>query len=151
MRYLDEFTNNTTSDIAVNVAYTGMLYSGVQTNIVVDPATNNNTYAVVDGTLNTSTPQSEAIGLVLAGAGSSNPPGATQFTAGNSSLKYRYVVVVPAGGTVALMQFAIQDQPTAASSVKTEAQALANLTDPHALDIMSADQKAEVLNFSIPK
>lgn len=151
IRYLDEFTNNGSSDVNVNVSYLNFLYSGVNTNIVVTPSSTSNTYSVVDSTFNNANPFTGAFGFIMAGANSNSAPVQTEFIKGNSQLKYRYVLAVPAGQTVILMQYLIQGTRTGAPAVQTEAQALTTLTDTNALTGMSSAEKAQVINFKIPQ
>jgi hypothetical protein len=48
------------------------------------------------------------------------------------------------------MHFAVQRDPSDLTGAKAQAGSLSSLTDPNALDGMTAGEKAEVVNFNIP-
>ena len=47
------------------------------------------------------------------------------------------------------MHFAVQREPADSAGAAAQAMSLVNLTDPHALDGMTAAEKAQVVNFKI--
>ena len=49
-----------------------------------------------------------------------------------------------------MMHFAIQRAPLDTAGAQSQAVALVNLSDPSALAGMSADEKAQVVNFNVP-
>jgi hypothetical protein len=55
------------------------------------------------------------------------------------------------GATVTLMHFEVQRGATDAAGAEAQAQALVDLTDPQALDGMSDIERAQVVNFVIPR
>jgi hypothetical protein len=63
---------------------------------------------------------------------------------------YKWTVTVPPNQTVILMHFLVQRAPGDITGATSQAQALVNLTDPNALIGMTAQEKAEVINFNVP-
>ena len=145
VRYLEVLSNPTHANLPVSVKIESGL---IATNIAVAPSDTNSTYAVVDSGGQVCCPP--ALGFVFGGIGAGLAASATRFVNQDQNIWYRWDVTVPAGKTVILMHFGIQRDVTDTNGVQTQAQALVNLTDPDALDGMSATEKSEVVNFGIP-
>ena len=62
---------------------------------------------------------------------------------------YEWAVTIPAGESLTFMHFAVQREPTDTAGAAAQALSLASLTDPRALDGMTAAEKAQVVNFKI--
>lgn len=70
------------------------------------------------------------------------------FQNGNDNPFWGYTFTVPAGATRIIMNYGVV-QPSKAVAAAKSAQ-LADLSDAHQLDFMSATEQAEVLNFAVP-
>jgi hypothetical protein len=117
--------------------------------IVVDPSTTGNTYGISDQRSFSSCLQTQPLlGWVFAGPDAPLPPSAVQFATGQT-IFHRWNVTVPANQTVIVMHFAVQRDLGDVWSVRTQAEALVNLTDATALAGMSEQEKAAVVNFRI--
>jgi hypothetical protein len=146
-RFLERFSNPGTTAIEVDVKIEST-WSALA-NLFVAPDQTGRTYAVTeDGTHGAS--GRETAGHVFAGAGGITPPWAVDFQPMVGPSSYNYRITVPAGATVTLMHFTVQRQGSDAAGAQTQASALANLTDPHAVAEMTAEEKARVVNFRIP-
>ena len=154
-RFLFTFTNPSSVSLTLPVKFLsllgatsqGIVSSGGDLRVYLPPALTNNTYAITDSTLCCY----PAIGHVVAGPSAAAPVSAINMVTGNMNVSYEWnAVTVPAGQSVTLMYFIVQREPTDLTGVKTQAEALVNLTDPNALTGMSAADKAKVINFQIP-
>lgn len=145
-RYLEIISNTTAAPITVPVEVRSFLGSGFNTRIVVSPSATNNTYAVTDQGGICCDPVLAHVFSGLTGL----QPNAVQFETGNREIFYRWNITVPAGQTAIFMHFAIQRDILDAAGAQIQAEALVNFTDPNALAGMSAEEKAQVVNFNIP-
>jgi hypothetical protein len=68
---------------------------------------------------------------------------------GSNILAYRYVVTVPPQQRVAILHYTLQRNPNDAAGAQSQAQSLVALTDPRALEGLSAAEKAMIVNFVI--
>ena len=147
-RYLEVIQNPGLTPAVVSVTISGNLGSDNNTRIVVAPSQTNFTYAVTDQSGLCCDP---LLAHVFSGATSTLGPPVTQFIQTNDIVFYRWNdVTVPPGQTVILMHFAVQRPPSDLTGTKSQASALVNLSDPNALNGMSAAEKATVANFVIP-
>jgi hypothetical protein len=146
-RYLEILTNRGTVARQVEVRITGNFGGNFgSTHLAVDPASNGGRYAVLADTV----PQGRAaIAHVFAGVGTSWPP-VLSFSEGNDSYSFTWNVTVPAGETVALMHYTMQRSEQEVAALQAAAEAISSLTDASALDALSAEERAEVLNFPLP-
>jgi hypothetical protein len=146
-RYLEIFTNPTSDSYTIPVEASAILGSGTGTRVYTAPSATGNTYAVTDANLLCCTP---ALGHVFAGVNAAAPVSSFHAVSGDPSLTASWNITVPPGQTVILMHFAVQRDSADAAGAKTQAQSLADLTDPNALSGMTAAEKAQVVNFRIP-
>jgi hypothetical protein len=144
-RYLEILTNPLSTPVTATVEIDGWSYSTPDT-LADDPANNGSTFAVTQKTTDSVNP---VLGYVFSGPGVSTTA-VTNFVAGQSFNSYAWTVTVPANQTVILMHFLIQRTNGGLSGAESQAQALVNLTDPNALVGISAQEKAEVVNFNVP-
>lgn len=144
-RYLEVLTNPTDADITVQLRADHHLSSYDTTRVVVAPSATGNRYAVTDGGANAVNP---ALAFVFAGPGAAAV--AARFTDESYYQTYSWSVTIPAGQTRALMHFAVQRAAADAAGAQAQAEALVNLTDPRALDHLSAAERSQVVNFQIP-
>jgi hypothetical protein len=146
-RFLEVLTNPSATARTVRVRVQSELVSAASTRLVVAPTETANTFAVTD---NGDACCTGALGHVFGGTGAALNVDATDFATGRGTVSYGWTVTVPAGGTVALMHFAVQRGILDAEAARAQAEALADLSDPRALVGMSAADKARVMNFRIP-
>jgi hypothetical protein len=145
-RYLEALSNPTATPITVNVVVGGYLGSDGDTRVVAAPAETENRFVVTDQGGGCCDP---AVAHVYSGA---RPRAATvaHFGEGDDEFAYRWRVTVQPGQTVILMHFTVQRDAADAAGIRAQAEALVNLNDPRALRGMSAEEKAQVINFNIP-
>ena len=146
-RYLDIITNPGTTAQTFDFEIETNLGSDGNTRVVTAPSETNNTFAVTDQNGTCCDP---ALAHVFSGVNPSVPVSSTQFRNNNDDIFYRWRVTVQPGQTVIFMHFAVQRGQTDTAGARAQAETLVNLTDPKALQGMSADEKSKVVNFSIP-
>jgi protocatechuate 3,4-dioxygenase beta subunit len=150
VRYLEVLYNPTPTPRTVTVLIEDYPDFSNATRWLVKPTDTNRTFAVVDNGLNDA-PTKPAVGFVMAGAG--NVPvkvSAIEFKGdGSNILAYRYVVTVPPQQRVAILHYTLQRNPNDAAGAQSQAQSLVALTDPRALEGLSAAEKAMIVNFVI--
>jgi hypothetical protein len=147
-RYLEVLSNPTGVAQPAQVTLQGYLDSGGSTHVVVGPSATSNTYAVMDANGVCCTP---AVGFVFGGPNASVTPTLFQFTNQTANVGYQWQVMVPANGSVALMHFVLQRDPSDPTVASTAAEGLAALTDPNALVGLTAAEKALIVNFVVPR
>ena len=113
--------------------------------LLVDPTANGSTFAL----LQDSTSTAPLLGFVFAGTNSTLAP-VPSFTLGVMPVSYVWTVTVPANRTVTLMHFLVQWNSQDTNGAAAQANALVNLTDPNALNGISTQEKAQVVNFNVP-
>jgi hypothetical protein len=143
-RYLEVLTNVADRPLTFRIGMEGYAGSGPDTRIAVTPAQSNNTIAVMFD----NTAQRPALAEVMSGQGAAVPVSSTRFTT-DGYFNYAWSVTLQPGQTVILMHFALQREPGDTAGAQTAAEALSNLSDPRALEGMSAEERARVVNFSI--
>jgi hypothetical protein len=141
-RFLDVFENPHAFDVEITVAQDGVLRAGnIQTSSGDSALDLSDRYLA--GALDTGI----GLALVYAGAGSARLPDAAATNGDAYGLTWRRLVV-PAGGRIALLSFAVQASTQAAALA--QAGALYNLTDADATSGLSAAEKSAVVNFVVP-
>jgi hypothetical protein len=148
VRYLEVLSNPTSSAIDATVSVQSNLGSDSSTRVDVAPSDTSHTYAVTDQSGICCDP---ALGYVFAGLNAPVPVSSVSFDDGDDSPSYTWNVQVPAGGTVILMHFALQRDPSDPSGAAAAAQALRDLADPNALTGLTAVEKSEIQNFVVPQ
>jgi hypothetical protein len=150
VRFIDTYTNPGNVDVTIGVDVGGN--TGYYAPLLVDPAGNNQTYAVLD---------SPAVATVFGGAGGVlNPAGTFSYQAYawtdafgvqnyySALTTYHWTLTVPAGKSVSLMLYSAQ----AASGLV--AQAIANTLSTNAatsmFDGIAPVDKASIFNFAVP-
>jgi YD repeat-containing protein len=148
-RYLEILTNPLSTPTTATIDIGNTFACGFS--VVVDPATNGYTSAVFQQ------PGCSALGIALGGPGApvqavvpSSPFFVCSVTTISGNFCYNWTVTIPANQTVILMHFFVQRSDSDPVAATSQVQALVNLTDPDALDGMSAQEKAEVVNFNVP-
>ena len=140
-RFLEVLTNSTTVDMTVTVSVEGNFYTNAQTTISSD------SFGVF-----------AAPGRTVVGVGIQDPTGtppvglaAMHFPSPADPYRYSYawLVTVPAGQTRRLMHFLVQADTGADAGVTLDS--LTRLTHPNALDGMTPEEKASVVNFVVPQ
>ena len=118
-------------------------------NVLVNPSETGNTFALTEFNQPGSRPM---LAHVFAGPGARLSPNPVEV--GNEEhrgfSRYRLKLTVPAGQTMILMHFTAQQEPGDAAPARARAEALVSLSDPHALDGMSEEERAAVYNFQVP-
>ena len=145
-RYLEILTNPGDAPVTLPVSVDGVLASDWSTRIVASPASTGRTYALTDS----SECCRPILGHVFAGPGASAGLSMTHFNPGDGYFFYRWTVTIGPGETVVLMHFAVQWDRLDTAGARQQAEALANLTDPHALDGMTPLERSQVVNFDVP-
>jgi hypothetical protein len=141
-RLLDVFENPHAFDVEITVALDGVLLaSNLQTSSGDAALDLGDRYLA--GELDTGA----GLAVVYAGAGTVRAPDASATDGLSYGLTWRRLVV-PAGGRIALLSFAIPAATRVAAL--TEAGALYNLTDADATSGLSAAEKAAIVNFVVP-
>jgi hypothetical protein len=147
-RYLEIISNPTASRISTVVQVESFLGARENNRVVVAPSATNNTYAITDDS--SSATFRPTLSHVFAGRAASVGVSGTKFVTGEETIFYRWNVTVPAGQTVILMHFAVQRGNGDTAAARAQAEALVDLSDPNALAGMTAQEKAQVVNFVIP-
>jgi hypothetical protein len=145
-RYLELLTNPGAAPVTVPVSVDGYLASYESTRIVASPASTGRRYALTDS----GECCRPVLGHVFAGAGGRVGVASTLFDEGGGYFSYRWTVTIGPGETVALMHFAVQRDRLDTAGATQQAEALANLTDPRALDGMTLLERSQVVNFDVP-
>ena len=146
-RFLDVIENPHDFDVEVTVVFDGSLKaSNLQTSS--SDAELDRTDRYLAGELDTG-PMAPlmGVGVVYAGSGSVRLPDAAATNGDAYALTWRNLVV-PAGGRIIFLNFAVQAGTRAAALA--EAGALLALTDPSATSDLSPAEKAAIVNFIIP-
>jgi Bacterial Ig domain len=153
-RWLDIVHNPGTTAKTVTVETGNNLGSDNNTVITNDSSGNTSpttadtwvtTFQNFSGGTTTSDPR---LGHVLGSKGATVGLAGLFFQNGNDNPYWGYTFTVPAGATRIIMNYGVV-QPSRAAAAAKSAQ-LADLTDAHQLDFMSASDEAEVLNFAVP-
>jgi hypothetical protein len=149
-RFLEVLYNPTSVPRTVSVYIGEYPQFGASTRWLVTPADTTRTYAVADNGLNDA-PTLPAVGFVMAGSGNVPVPvsGLEIRVDGTNRFAYRYVVTVPPQQRVAVLHYAIQRDPNDSAGVQAQAESLVSLSDPRALEGLSAAEKAMIVNFRI--
>jgi hypothetical protein len=151
-RWLNFVKNTGATPLSINVLISNNLGSDANT-ITTGSSNGNNTAETTDtwiGTMQnfsgtTSPDPREA--HILQGTGSVPVPlSNVYFAPGEDNPYWGYTLTIPAGETYCIMNFCVL-KPTIAAAA-TAAGTMAALTNTHALDFMSAEEKAQVKNFN---
>jgi len=145
-RYLEILTNPGDTPVTVPVYMASGLVSGSSTRIVAAPTSTGHTYALTDS----SECCRPVLGHVFAGPGGRLAVSTTHFDSGDGEVFYTWKVTIGPEETVALMHFDVQRDRQDEAGAREQAEALVNLTDPHALDGMTAGERSQVVNFDVP-
>jgi len=151
-RYLEILTNTTSQPQQVDVRVAGNYgASASTTQLVVAPAANGNTYAVLTDNFVPSPEQPTGtrptVAHVFAGAGAPQTP-VLQFANQNDSYWYQWNLSLAPGQTVALLHYTIQRTNGDLAGIQAQAEALAALTDAAALQALTAEDLAQIVNFA---
>jgi hypothetical protein len=144
VRYLEILSNPSPAPAEVVVEVRSDLGSDGSTRIVLGAESTGRTFVVTDAQGSCCDP---ALAHVFGGPGARLAIDEARFE--NDRVLYRWTVTVPAGQTAILMHFAVQSETPEAA--QAGAAALALLTHPGALAGLSRDEKAQVVNFRIPR
>ncbi|MCU1382031.1 MAG: LamG domain protein jellyroll fold domain protein [Acidobacteria bacterium] len=152
-RFLDTVTNPSNAPVTASVQIEGAL--GGLVNLVIDPTTTGNTYAITLADATTVAESEDgpvtrpALGHVFAGLNAPVPVSGIHIQRFFSPTYYRWTVTIPAGASVTFMHFALQRAPGDTAGAEAQAQGLVHLTDPNVLAGMTAEEKARVVNFKL--
>jgi len=122
------------------------LGSDSSTRAVVRPADTGNRYYVTDNQGRCCDP---AVAHVI-GGGTAVTPSITGVVDGNDQISTTWRATVPAHGTIIVMHFAIQRGFTNAADAQVEADLLSTLSDPLAVSGLTAAERAQIVNFTVP-
>jgi hypothetical protein len=146
VRFIDTYANpgNVDATITVQVSPYNFAYYAP---LLVDPASNNQTYAVLDN---------PALADVFGGTGSSNPAGTFSYrsigdiTAGNywdTIVSYNWALTVPAGQRISLMHYSAQ--ATTGVSAQAIGQSLSTYAEPYMFDGITKTDVPSIYNFPL--
>ncbi|MEQ1868391.1 MAG: Ig-like domain-containing protein [Vicinamibacterales bacterium] len=150
-RFLETLTNNSSTALTVEVRVDSVLAGPIHT--LVEPTATGNTYAVTLATPVLSEDGNLArpmLAHVFAGPSAAVGVANTHFQWLSGPSYYTWTVTIPAGESVSLMHFAVQGEPDNLAATDALAQSLANLSNADALNGLSVEEKAGVVNFNIP-
>ena len=143
VRYIEVIRNPTGVPLPVSVRIDASVRSLA---VVTAPAETGNRYLITG-------PPAEysygMVGHVVGGAGTPAVKPGIDLVA-DSSLGYVWATMVPPGGTVEFMHFSIIWDPADVAGLRAQAQALVDLSDPDALTGVSDEEKARIVNFTVP-
>jgi hypothetical protein len=142
-RYLEYVRNPTSTVQYVYAGLLGELASGATSSTIVNPSSTSNTYGIYGTTGSTATP---AVGFLLNDANQGSATGYFYLYSTSGQYSYSYSTSVPANGTVIFMHFVAQNNDP--SQVQTTMLNLLTLSDPDALDGLSALEKSEIVTFT---
>ncbi|MDQ1832630.1 carboxypeptidase-like regulatory domain-containing protein [Massilia scottii] len=149
-RYIDSYWNVGTSPRMVPVRIFGWAASYSDTRVVVSPASVDQLYAITEDALQSETKR-PVLGHVFGAPGAGLVVKQAIFNDGDGEMDFRWDVVIPPGKKVSVMYFGMQKPAGDVAAAKSTAQALIKMSDPDMFKGMSAEDKAAVLNFPIPK
>jgi Carboxypeptidase regulatory-like domain len=142
-RYFDTITNPSASEITVPVRVHGNLGSNEFTRFGVTPSDTGNRYAVtIDNGVK------PALGHVFSGVNPSVVP-TPKFTPPNDNISYSWSINIPANSSASLLHFTIQRPSSDVVATQSQAEALANMTQPGMFDGLSTSDKASIKNFVV--
>ena len=151
VRMMDIVTNNTAADIKTTFAQVSYLNTSYNTGVQVDAASTNNTYFVTNYINSSSYPLA---GFVIAGSGTfagTAPKASVTIPKDDSTDSYvnhQWDITIPAGQTVIFLNYAFA--ATDPSTANTRAANIAAGGDAHQFENMSDQEKALVINFTVP-
>ena len=153
VRYFDVLTNRT--GIAQTVTVGAWSYYGPtaeNTSLVVAPSATGNRYAVMRdvGTPDPGMVASPTIATVFAGANPRVPLSNRQFKDHSDGFSYEWTITLAPGQSAAVLHFGVQRDAADVPGAQAQAEALATLADPLALEGLSLDDRALVINFAMP-
>jgi len=143
VRMLDSVTNPSGRDITVTMVVTATLSSSTSTRVVVAPGPST-PYAVTDGGAKPD------LAHVFGGDGALVSPSATHAATGDSQLSYRWTAMIRAGETISVMHFSAQRDAADSAGATATAQDLSLLNVPNALDGLTNEERARIINFRVP-
>lgn len=147
VRYLETLTNPTAAPQTITVSVTGYTGNG-NPRIQVAPSTTGNTFIVTDfPDCDCSTP---TLARVFQGSGTPALP-VSGLTTRDDYFSFTYRLTLAPGATVSVMHFEVQRGATDAAGAEAQAQALVDLTDPNVLAGLSDVERAQIVNFVIPR
>jgi hypothetical protein len=147
-RILDEVTNVSSGEITVRLEIALSFGSHDSTALAVSPAAVQNRYAVTFEDAPGST--DPVLANVFYDKRSLQPRAGHRFRAGQRDSDAQVDADDTAGQTRSIMTFTAQRPPDGVSAAITQAESLAAKTDPNMLQGLSAQDRANVLNFTLP-
>jgi hypothetical protein len=146
-RYLETLTNPTAVPQTVTVSITGYTGNG-DPRIRVAPSTTGNTFTVTDfPDCDCNTP---TLARVFQGSGTPALP-VSGLTMRDEYFSFSYRLTLAPGATISVMHFEVQRGSSDTAGAEAQAQALVDLTDPNVLAGVSDVERAQIVNFVIPR
>ncbi len=142
-RYLEYVRNPTSTVQYVYAGLFGDLASGATSSTIVNPTTTSNTYGIYGTTGTTATP---AVGFLLGDANQGSATGYFYLYNTSGQYSYSYSTSIQPNSTVIFMHFVAQNNDS--SQVQSTMLNLLTLSDPDALDGLSALEKSEIVTFT---
>jgi hypothetical protein len=149
VRFLDDVTNESTSEVTVPVEVYSLLGSWWDTRLLVDPSSVQQRYAVTSDSL--SSPNDPPLAHVLTDADpASLAPSSVYFQDGYPWTYATWDLTIPAGETRSILTFAVQRPRDGAAAAQAQAESLSLKSEPGMLVGLSAAERARVRNFTLP-
>jgi hypothetical protein len=146
-RYLETLTNPTAVPQTITVSITGYTGNG-NPRIQVAPSTTGNTFTVTDfPDCDCSTP---TLARVFQGAGTP-ALSVSGLSTRDDYFSFTYRLTLTPGATVSVMHFEVQRGASDTAGAEAQARALVDLTDPNVLAGLSDVERAQIVNFVIPR
>ena len=142
VRYLEIFRNPSQAEQSFSVDMSGELGAQGQTRLLLSPEQSAEQFALIgDNT------HSQVLAHVFAGH-SRALEGKFEFDEAGS-FSYHWQLTIPAGGSIALMHFALKNSQGDVEQLQAQAQALSALRQQDMLQGLSVPEKAAIKNFVI--
>lgn len=142
VRYLEIFRNPSQAEQTFSVEINGELGAQGYTRVLLSPEQSNQQYALLGDSS-----QRQVLAQVFAGHASALA-GKFEFDEAGC-FSYRWQLTIPAGGSVALLHFALKNLQGDQEQLQAQAQALSALRQQDMLQGLSVAEKAAIKNFVI--
>jgi hypothetical protein len=150
LRYFETIQNMSDAPVTFNPSLygtMGYLGAGGSWGFVNTPASTGGTYAVVQPQGVTGFP---VVGSVVGGSGATGAAIEYSLVTADSLHWSWSNLVIPANGNVCLLHYIFQSNPADTAAATARAQALRDLSEPGALDLLTAEERACIVNFAVP-
>ena len=148
VRFLDEVTNESASEVTVPLEISSTLGSWWETLIRVAPSSVQERYAVTADS--PSSPNDPPLAHVFFDGDPGSLAPVTSFQDGYPWVSARWDLTVPAGETRSIMTFGVQRPRNGVADAQAQAESLSAKAEPDMLSGLSAQDRARIRNFTLP-